>query len=372
MKFLNRIITYTFFLILGAATFSCQTKTEKMNYKIIDFNKMPGEKLVDNYFNALNRYNFNEILNYNKDVFFLLGDDSEENVDDYNAVIYSTKNMGNSWKKNILGKGTVKEGICIGDKTYIIVDNDKAPFSKSHNSTLYVSNNFGDTWEQVTNINEGGISGINFYSEKIGVAIFSKKTEQEEDFDYEYRYTKDAGKTWTPLDLDTSTACIMNSENSLLYLEKNSVMEYNFQKKEKKILDKISVPNKMEIESLDKDSKTGSIYVTLVGEEYDDKRSALYYIDKKELINLPDNHYVKTYGDFYFTELHNTPSPYSSYAWSSDRGKTWRTEKFENFFPDPRPIGYAEDGYVYMLVAMFKGNEEERGARLVIGHPKSK
>lgn len=41
----------------------------------------------------------------------------------------------------------------------------------------------------------------------------------------------------------------------------------------------------------------------------------------------------------------------------------------EDFFPTARPIGYAKGGFIYMLVTMFKGSEEEKGARLVIGHP---
>ena len=47
-----------------------------------------------------------------------------------------------------------------------------------------------------------------------------------------------------------------------------------------------------------------------------------------------------------------------------------KEEELKDFFPDPTPVGYAEDGYIYLIVAMIKGNQDERGARLVIGHPK--
>ena len=80
-----------------------------MDWKIIDFNKIQGEKPFNTYFNALSRYNFNQILNHNKDVFFLLGDDSEENHDNYNAIVYSTKNFGNSWKKMLSEKVLLKK-----------------------------------------------------------------------------------------------------------------------------------------------------------------------------------------------------------------------------------------------------------------------
>lgn len=74
MKFLNKILASICMLILTISMISCQNKRDNMEWKIIDFDKIPGEKLVDNYFGAITRYEFNQIINYNKDVFFLLGD----------------------------------------------------------------------------------------------------------------------------------------------------------------------------------------------------------------------------------------------------------------------------------------------------------
>ncbi len=366
MKFLTKSY-FLYIIILSVSLVSCQNNSEsKMDWKIIDFNKIQGEKPFNTYFDALSRYNFNQILNHNKDVFFLLGDDSEENHDNYNAIVYSTKNFGNSWKKNAFGKGTVKEGFSLDNEVFIIVDTNRFPTSSERSSILYKSNDFGDSWTEIFKEDEGNISNINFYSQKAGIAVFSVK--KGNDFVYEYRYTNDGGENWIYFDLNPDFNAVMTSDETVLFIENNiNVYELNLKDGKKTLLENLAVPQNMELAYIRKDEKNSKLIAYYFGSEQNSTKSGICYLDKGQYISLPDGYYINTYDDFFYTLIDD--KPYSSYAWSDDRGKTWKTKKIEEFFIVPTPTGYADKGYVYKLAALFKGSQEEKGARLVIGHP---
>lgn len=369
MKFLNKILASICMLILTISMISCQNKRDNMEWKIIDFDKIPGEKLVDNYFGAITRYEFNQIINYNKDVFFLLGDDSGERADNYNAIVYSTKNFGDSWKKNILGKGTVKYGLCIGNDIFIVVDSNKIPTSSTHKSTLYLSNDFGDTWSEITHLDEGNISNLDFYSQNTGIAVFSLK--KNEEFIYEYRYTKDSGKTWSKFDLDPDTNCIMNSDQSLLYIEDNNkLFQFNIETGEKKLIKSLSIPKNMDLAYIKKDKKTDRLIAYYFGKEQESNKIGICYIDKDEYVSLPDNYYITTHGNFFYGLLFNRP--FSTYVWSSDGGKTWKKEVLDNqmIYTDI-PMGYYGEGYIYIEATPLK-IKNKRGTFFVIGNPNIK
>lgn len=347
---------------------SCQNNKEpKMNWKVIDFNKVSGEKPFNTYFDALSRYNFNQILNHDKDTFFLLGDDSEENYDSCNAIVYSTKDFGDSWQKNILDKGSVKEGISVNDKIFVVVDTNRVPTSSERTSILYKSDDFGLSWKKIFKNDKGNISSLNFYSQKSGIAVFSIK--KENSFIYEYRYTNDGGENWKYFDLNPDLNTIMNSEKSLLFIENNiNLYELNLINGQKKLIKNLPIPQSMELAYIRKDEKNNKFIAYYFGSEADSKKSGICYLDNGEYISLPDGYYVNTFGDFFYTIIDS--KPYSDYVWSKDKGKTWKKQEIDNFFVVPKPSGYADKGYVYRLAAMFKGSEEEKGARLVIGHPK--
>ncbi|MCS4305090.1 hypothetical protein [Chryseobacterium sp. BIGb0232] len=365
MKFLNRIIAICI-LIVSISMNSCQNNNgPKMDWKIIDFNKIPRETKVDTYFDALTRYEFNQIINYNKNIFFLLGDDSGENKKDKNSVIYSSLDYGTTFHKTSLGKGTIREGFFVEKKMFVVLDDTiNIDGINKPNSTLFTSKDFGKTWVKIKTFEGEDLYNVNFYTEKVGIVCLSKEKSR-------YLFTTDGGENWKDFEPDSDQfdlGYIFKTENKIIFVENNSIVEYDLISKEKKQIKQMKIPEGMKIEDLKKDIKTGEIFVTLVSNDYTEKKISLYYVNNDELVNLPNGYYVNTYGNYYFTELYNTP--YSYYVWSEDRGKTWHKEKLEDFFIDPRPIGYAEDGYIYMIAAMFKGNQDERGARLVIGHPK--
>lgn len=370
MKFLNKITYRIFLVILTVNLISCQSnKDSKMEYKIIDFNKIPGEKLVDNYFNAINRYKFNQILNYNKDVFFLLGSEETENQNNKNSVIYRSMDFGKTFHKTTLGQGEISEGCFTGKNLFVVLeDRNFIDGASKISSSLFISKDFGETWEKAKDFDES-ISRINFYNDKTGIAYFYNQIIDRE----EYRYTIDGGKTWTKFEInnqnfDSLTNCFFRANNIVWFINDNNLMSYNLISKELKTEKRLPVPSGMKADNIDKDEKTGNP-ITFFGYDDNDEKGEIYYILEDRHVPI-ENGFGSLYGNTMYKFIDD--KPYSSYMWSNDLGKTWQTEKMEDFFPASIPIGFAEDGYIYMIVAMFKGSQEERGARLVIGHPENK
>ncbi|MCS4305091.1 hypothetical protein [Chryseobacterium sp. BIGb0232] len=341
-----------------------------MDWKIIDFNKIPGEKPFNTYFDALSRYKFNQIITYNKDIFFLLGSDGAENPDNENSIIYRSLDFGKTFHKTTLGKGKISEGYFTGKNLFVVLEDRNYVDGLSQiSSSLFISKDFGETWLEIGGFDES-VSRINFYSEKIGIASFFKEVKYGEGKE-EYRYTIDGGKTWITFeinneDFDPSTNCMFRTNSVIWFISDNSLISYNLITKELKTERKLPVPQGMKADVIDKDGKTGNP-ISFFGYDDNDEKGEMYYIleDKHVAIN---NGFGYVYGNFMYKFIEG--KPYSSYMWSENLGKTWQIENMEDFFPDPIPIGYSQDGYIYMIVAMFKGSEEERGTRLVIGHPK--
>lgn len=163
-------------------------------------------------------------------------------------------------------------------------------------------------------------------------------------------------------------SAVMTSDETVLLIENNiNVYELNLKDGKKTLLKNLAVPQNMELAYIRKDEKNSKLIAYYFGSEQNSTKSGICYLDKGQYISLPDGYYINTYDDFFYTLIDD--KPYSSYAWSDDRGKTWKTKKIEEFFIVPTPTGYADKGYVYKLAALFKGSQEEKGARLVIGHP---
>lgn len=370
MKFLNKIVLCILILILSISSTSCQTKNDtKMEFKIIDFNKIPGETPWNDSFDALNKYEFNQILNYNKDIFFLLGGSRisyKTPNDKTSSVIYRSLDFGATFNKITLGTGTISEGCFAGKNMFVVLENqDFIDGASRVSSSLFISKDFGETWGKIKDFDES-MSRINFYNDKTGIAYFYDDIKDIE----KYRYTVDGGETWIEFkidnkDFDSISNCLFRTNNTIWFISTNNLMSYNLASKELKIEKKLPVPHGMKADTIYRDEKTRNP-ITFFGYDDNDDKGEIYYILEDKHVTI-ENGFGNVYGSLMYKFIDN--KPYSSYMWSEDLGKTWQTEKMEDFFPDPRPIGYAEGGYIYMLVAMIKGGEEERGARLVIGHP---
>lgn len=373
---MEQIKQIVFLLLLLPLFINCQTKKEtQMNWKFIDFFDVETDKKRGEDLDPLDDYNFNQILNYNKDIFFLIGDNSNslEGIGNPTSVIYRSMNFGTTFEKISLGKGTIRSS-CLVERTLFVVLEKETPTGKMpiYTSYLYRSDDFGTTWEKVQIFENRKIGRIQYYSDKIGViSSYDKIGHKTERF-----YTSDGGKTWVLLPIYDDeflpmSNCYFKSQTEIWYVKKNGMlMSYNFSLKitPHRIVKSLPTPNNTEIFPYIKfNLKTQEPYVIYYEKESNEKRGFIYYLNSEEKIPF-ENGCGVIYGDMIYEHVYDEKNAFRSmYRWSYDMGKTWHEEVLEDFYLPGIPLkGYAEDGYVYFEVVLFP----ERVGRFAIGWPK--
>ncbi|WP_311321141.1 hypothetical protein [Capnocytophaga sputigena] len=126
----------TLFLLIATFLTSCSMFTPKdnnmksksqMEWKFVNFYniELGSDKNKDQLSDPINNYDFKQILPYNKDIFFLLGDNSNsiEGIANPSSVIYRSKDFGTTFTKTSLGKGTITEGRFVKETLYIVLQN---------------------------------------------------------------------------------------------------------------------------------------------------------------------------------------------------------------------------------------------------------
>ena len=111
------------FLLIATFLTSCSMFTPKdnnmksksqMEWKFVNFYdiELGSDKDKDQLPDPIDNYNFKQILPYNKDIFFLLGDNSNsiEGIVNPSSVIYRSMDSGTTFTKTSLGEGTITEG----------------------------------------------------------------------------------------------------------------------------------------------------------------------------------------------------------------------------------------------------------------------
>ena len=163
-----------------------------MEWKFVNFYdiELGSDKDKDQLPDPIDNYNFKQILPYNKDIFFLLGDNSNsiEGIVNPSSVIYRSKDFGTTFTKTSLGEGTITEGCFVKETLYIVLQNKAFENNKLiKNATIYQSKDFGESWEKVAFFKNTEIDKIYFYTEKIGIARFYDRTDETS----QYKYTFD-------------------------------------------------------------------------------------------------------------------------------------------------------------------------------------
>lgn len=369
MKYFRIIIA----ILIIINTVSCQNKTkENMNWKIIDFNKVPGETLMDEYFNSINKYEFNQILTINENHIILLGDNSGEANDDYTkhgdkAIAFVSTDGGKNLEKHILGKGSLTEGISIENSLFLI---NNISGNGKYSSQLIKSDTSFKEWEIVNEFKTEEIFDFHFFSKNIGLASFGHENQITQEYIIEYRYTLDGGRNWKKIinsNIKGFTYSRFISSEEIEYIENNKLVNLNFITGQKEIITEQIAPRGYKCIGYYKDLKTKEFYTSI--ENLNDKTDrSIKYLNTQEIIQLPKGvTYIVAYGNY----LHSMVKDgiYYNYFWSDDKGKTWSTEELRDFFVIPRPIKYYGKGYVYAFVICFKGKQSEKGGRFAIRQP---
>ncbi|RWX00319.1 hypothetical protein [Flavobacterium cerinum] len=347
---------------------SCQNKKTNRSWELIDFNKIPGETLLNNFFDALSKYRFNQILVLNKDQVILLGDNSGDSDEDYSAkekeaVVFVSADGGKTLKKHVLGKGTLREAVSAGHIVVLVNEN------KGSSQLIKALPSF-DKWEVTQEFKNEEINNINFYSTTIGVASFYRETSDQE-AKSEIRYTLDGGKTWKNMGLYVSDgfgAYVFASANEIEYIEANQLIRFNFITGERTVSSQKIAPEGYVCEgSYFRDPVSRETYTYL--EKASNKELSLKNLKTQEVTPLPKgSDHLEIFGDYYYTMVQK--GAYYNYVWTADKGKTWHTEELRDFFVTSDPIGYYGKGYTYALVTLFNAKTEaEKGGRFAIRKP---
>ena len=365
---------YISFLII-VYLLSCQNRNiHNLNWKVIDFNKIPNETLMNGYFNSINKYEFNKILTVDENHFILLGDNSGEPNEDYTkkgdeAIAFVSLDGGNTLTKHIFGKGSLTDAYFI-DNTVFLVNNTSKNGKSS--SQLIKTDILLTDWEVINNLKKEEIWGIHFFSTEIGIAKFGYTNSNKQKYVSQYKYTIDGGKNWTKVnDSNFANYSLLYFEftasDKIEYIAHNNLVSLKFKTGEKSILIKKIAPEGYYCDGLSKDSKTNEYYI-FIRNSNNKKDWYVKYLTTQEEIRFPKElDYVNIYGNY----MHNMvkDGAYYNYIWSNDKGKTWNIEKLRNFFINPRPIQYYGEGYVFSFATFFKGSQSEKGGRFIIRKP---
>ncbi|WP_027472152.1 hypothetical protein [Saccharicrinis fermentans] len=339
-----------------------------MNWKEIDFIDMPGETKHDTYFAALSNYDIKKILPVSEQQFILVGSNEPQSMDyepdpGCDAIVFTSSDGGDNFKKTILGKGVCERVVFIDSTYYITV----ATGDKNWSSYLVKADADFKKWKIVSNYDKINIDNLFFINKKVGVASFFSFYNRIS----ENKYTYDGGVTWH--DFKYSPDYYINisrlvSETEVEYLHNNNYMKYDFITGEEEILAKDIYPKgcKQKL-SVNISTCKKQLYVSFTKEQSDYK-THIKFIKTNEIIKLPKGikmyTYVAVHGDYIHAMNHD--GPWYNYIYSTDRGKTWHTEKLRDFFVTPNPIAYYGKGQVYAEIDYIRAEQEGRGARLGI------
>lgn len=355
-------------LIVIISSVSCQNKKENMNWEIIDFNKIQGETLVDNFFDAINKYAFKQVLVLNKEHVILLGDNSGDDYDNKESVVFVSLDGGKTLKKHVLGKGTLDEAVATGNIIFLVNETGK---NGSNSSQLIKADSTFEKWEVVSEFSNDVINNINFYSATIGVASFFSENANQESKS-EIKFTLDGGKNWksTNLNISDGFGCyLFATSKEIKYIENNQLVKFNFITEEREVLIEEIAPNGYKCNgSYYKDPESEETYTFITNNSNEDDLS-IKYLETQETIRLPNKDYYEMIVSGNYFHLMMKDGIYYNYVWSNDKGKTWNKEELRDFFVDPTPIGYFGKGFVYAFITCFKGKQEEKGGRFAIRKP---
>ncbi len=372
MKYFRIIIIIIAALII-INTVSCQNKTkENMNWKIIDFNKISGETLMDEYFNSINKYKFNQILTLNENHIILLGDNSGDRNEEYlpkesEAIVFVSIDGGETLLKHNLGKGSLTNAISVDNDLFLV---NNLSVGREFSSQLIKSDPFLKEWEVVNEFKTEKIIGVRFYSSNIGIASFFHRNPINQELIDEEKYTLDGGRNWSKIINSNNKGFTYSrfiSSEEIECIENNKLVKFNFITGEKEIITEQIAPRGYKCLGYYEDTKTKEYYTFL--ENINNKTDySIKYINTQEIIKLPKGtDDIEVYGNYLHAMVKD--GIYYNYVWSDDKGKTWNTEELRDFFVDHRPIEYYGEGYVYAFVTSFKGKKSEKGGRFAIRKP---
>ena len=340
---------------------------------------MPGKQ-------AILKYRFDLMYPFDGSVGFYGGSDrraQEENCSEKNnlvdcsearetAYLFRTIDDGKSFTRQALGHGIVNRVKKLGSRYYLNVH--EADTFKDH---TFISDDLGEHWHKLGDFRIEALFDMNRF-------IFSKtKSLSISERETTYYYTKDGGKTATPLSdkllsyFEQSKSLSYNRfhvyQEKLVFLIKDKLISVDIDTLEEQNIPLNKPPHQL-FERIDIDPESGRLYIFTKDDDFkptqerDLPQLSVWFPFEDIFVKfdkgLYENLYFKVRGNYIGGLMHYRGI--LTHIWTIDYGKTWEFEVLPHYFWDTADTGYGNNR-IYMTAYVFGKKGVKKGTYLIMG-----
>ena len=367
---------------------------QKNEWREFDLDSVPGETPAT-LFGGLDRgqailkYRFDLMYPFDGSVGFYGGSDRKEqgehcfiekNNSTYcseereTAYLFRTVDDGKSFTRQSLGHGVVDGVKKLGSRYYLNVHE-----ADTFKDRTYISDDLGEHWSKLGDFRIEALFGTDrfIYSQTIvTTTIANRKTY--------YYYTKDGGKTATPLNdrllsyLEQSKSLSYNRlfhvyQGRLLFLVEDKLISIDMETLEEQSIPLKKPPHQL-LDGMDVDPESGRLYIFTKDADFKptEKRKfpqlSIWFPFENTFVkfdkNLPKNIYFKVRKN-YIGGLFRYKG-YLTHVWTMNKGKEWEFEMLPDYFWDTASTGYG-NGRIYMRALVVGKKDIKDGSYLIMG-----
>lgn len=270
------------------------------------------------------------------------------------VIFMRSTDGGRTFERQILGEGELKNLSCSTDKKSFYMlwgRNTEHQAKKPEEWAVLRSTDRGETWDEIYVFKDKRVAGVLFFDDNIG---FADVVEEPVGYNVNTLYkTTDGGASWEPTKIDVDEVSLaLITPNRKLMGELYGIQSYYWQMDIDSLRpERISIENPPEgvfSRDLQADPVTGLHHLRLTN--FDNNTDYLYCLETKELLKVPSPCYEFNVYDGYIGISSEWPenSFVKQYHYSTDNGKTWRTETLPGRFA-VNPVGMYGRGQYWMM-----------------------
>ena len=290
------------------------------------------------------------------------------------AYLFRTVDDGKSFTRQSLGHGVVDGVKKLGSRYYLNVHE-----ADTFKDRTYISDDLGEHWSKLGDFRIEALFGTDrfIYSQTIvTTTIANRKTY--------YYYTKDGGKTATPLNdrllsyLEQSKSLSYNRlfhvyQGRLLFLVEDKLISIDMETLEEQSIPLKKPPHQL-LDGMDVDPESGRLYIFTKDADFKPTEKRKF---PQLSIWFPFEDIFVKFDKGLYREVHfNVRGNYIggliryrgilTHIWTMNYGKTWEFEVLPHYFWDTADTGYGNNR-IYMIAYVFGKKGVKKGTYLIMG-----